>query len=133
MTTVVGSKNIATHVMNIGINIAIDIWTLVTFGPDILFFIFLAFTFFQIFLAYTDLKKSISVDATGVKMNGTEYTYDRIVLAQAKRSFFAGNRVTVTVDGGKQYRFNLGNFQEVADAINNNKAISSAPATQPAE
>ena len=125
MTTVVGQKNIVSHAINIGINIAIDIWALVTFGPDILFFIFLALTFYQVFLAYVDLKKNISVEETGVKINDQEYTYDKIVLAQAKGNFFTGNRVIVTVEGGKQYRVNVKNFQEVALAITNNKTIAS--------
>ena len=123
MTTVVGQKRYASAAIFILASIVLDIFIFIRLGAGIVFFAALAYTLYQVYESHMELKKSIVVDETGVKINGQEYTYDKIVLAQARSSFFIGVRVTITVEGGKQYHFSVSNFQEVALAITNNKTI----------
>ena len=119
---IVGEKPIVTQAIGIALNIVIDIWWAVSYGVDIIFWIFVAITAVQVVQAVITLQKSISVEDQQVVINGEAIPYSNIAGASTPKSFLSQKRVDVSTNDGKSYRIPANNAQAVCDAILTNMA-----------
>jgi len=129
MQNVVGRKPIASTLLGIAVNIAVDIWWLVSFGLDAVFGFFVGITAVQVFYAIFIMSKSINVKNHAVVINGNEIPYNHIHDVKTTKGILAAKGVTVKTADGKKHRVPVNNNTEVSTAIIANKANAQAAPT----
>ena len=119
MQHISGEKPLAGQIVGIVVNIGIDIWWWINNGFDVVFWIFLGVTVFQVVQAIVTLRKSIHVADSGVTVNGTTIPYNMLADVSARK-----RRITVNTTDGKRYHVPINNAQAVNDAIWANRAVA---------
>jgi len=124
MQNIVGTKPLVGRIAGIVLNVGVDIWWFLDHGADLIFWLFAAFTLVQVVQAVLALRKNISVENSGVVINGTTIPYSSISDVKVRKGFLFERRVTVETVDGKSYPVPVNNPQEVSDAILGNRAAS---------
>lgn len=107
---IVGKKSLISQITGISNIIAIDVWWVICYGFNYIFWIFVGST---IWVIVKSIIESISVEDSVVKINGSNVPYESITDVSTKGKA----RIIIKTNAGKRYKLSIINAQAVSDAI----------------